>query len=153
MAPSTPSPAETAAASPTTEPTAAPTTEPTAAPTPAAEPRAIGRADARADPRALRAAVGPGVQAPSEAPTETPSASPPAGPSATPGIGFVVPAPRPASDAAPYRAGTVWRSSEYGFSFEYDADIWTIKEESPRGVQLLAARGNVSLAIGAFPAA
>ena len=140
-------PSETAAASPTSAPTAAPTTDPTPVPRhsrPSAEPSPSRRSSRPAEPTP-RSRRPRRPSAPSEAPSESPSASPPAGPSATPGIGFVVPAPRPASDAAPYRAGTVWRSSEYGFSFEYDADIWTINDESPRGVQLLAARGNVSL--------
>jgi hypothetical protein len=154
-----PTPAPTA--EPTPAPTLAPTPEPTAEPTaaPSVEPSAAASIEATPAPTpeptaapTVEPSASPSAPA-SESPSESPSASPPAGPSATPGVGFVVPAPRPASDAAPYRARTVWRSTEWGFSFEYDDDLWTIRDEGARGVQLVAARGNVSLSIGAFPAA
>jgi hypothetical protein len=68
-------------------------------------------------------------------------------------VGFAVPAPRPASDAAPFRAGSVWRSEKFGFNFEWEPSIWTIREEGPEFVYMLAARGNVALTIGAYDAA
>lgn len=103
-----------------------------------------------APPTALPSA--PGSPPPSEAPSVPQPTTAPPSPTATPATAFVVPAPRPASEAAPFRAGAVWRSSEYGFSFEYDDEIWTIREESGRGVYMLAARGQVALSIGAFAA-
>jgi hypothetical protein len=148
----TAAPTDAPTAAPTPEPTAAPTEAPTVAPSAPASPEpTTAPTPEPTTPPTVEPSAPPSVE-PSAPASEAPSASPSAGPSPTPGTGFVVPLPRPASDAAPYRAGTVWRSSAWGFSFEFDDDTWTISEESANGVQLRAGRGNVSLSIGAFPA-
>lgn len=46
------------------------------------------------------------------------------------------PVPTPASNAAPHVAGTVWRSSTLGYSFEYDSGLWTLQKEDAAYAEL-----------------
>jgi hypothetical protein len=74
--------------------------------------------------------VVPGTTLP---PVET-AAPTPAGQTPQPGQ----PSPTPASNAPPFVAGTVYRSTSLGYSFEYDssADQWTLVKSEPAYAQL-----------------
>lgn len=65
-------------------------------------------------------------------PSQTPAGSLPPLPSAAPTPAGQTPgpstAPTPASNAAPYVAGKLWRSTTLGYSFEYDEDRWQVVE-------------------------
>jgi hypothetical protein len=85
--------------------------------------------------------------------TPTPSASTAAG-SAVPSVKSAaaplpqpLPKPIPASSAGPEVGGTVWTSSELGYSFQYDPDLWTIEQQDSSGVLMTAGNGNVALVI------
>ena len=58
-----------------------------------------------------------------------------------------LPQPVPASTAAAEVVGTVWTSTELGYSFRYDPDLWTIEQQDSRGVLMTAGNGNVALVI------
>jgi hypothetical protein len=152
----------------TTPPTTAPTNPPasqTAAATAPASAAPVTPAPSvppPATPVAPSASVPPGSPEPTPAPTappasappptDAPATPPPATPEPTAPTDFVVPAPRAASDAAPFRAGSVWRSEQWGFNFEWDEDIWRIREEGPEFVFMVAGGGRVALTVGAYDA-
>ena len=152
-----PGPAATATSPPTIASTGPPATAPATATAAAATPQpSPAPATPAATPPPAATPVAPSAGAPTDAPTASPTEAPtgpPATPEPTTPTAFVVPAPRPASGAAPFRAGSVWRSEEFGFSFEWDPDIWTIREEGPEFAYMTAARGNVALTIGGYDAA
>ncbi|HVA88073.1 MAG TPA: hypothetical protein VNF73_17345 [Candidatus Saccharimonadales bacterium] len=41
----------------------------------------------------------------------------------------------------------MWTSKDIGYSFQYDADLWTVQQQDGRGVLLTAANGNVAVVI------
>lgn len=88
----------------------------------------------------------PPLQTPVPTPTgQTPGPTPlgeTPGPDATP-------VPTPESNAAPFVAGNVWRSSTLGYSFEYDPDLWKLNDEGDAFADLLL--GPVELAVQGFP--
>ena len=103
----------------------------------------------------------PSGVAPSAAVNAAPSASPsaaavPSAPASSasgaipstnqPALG-TLPQPVPASSEAPATVGTVWTSKDIGYSFQYDADLWTVQQQDGRGVLLTAANGNVAVVI------
>lgn len=68
------------------------------------------------------------------------------------------PCPRGKPCAEPPRAeplvnAEIWRSPELGFGLEYAAGRWRIASQTPRGVQLAAREGDMSLSIQGVPAA
>ena len=69
----------------------------------------------------------------------------PSGPATTPGP--------PADQQVGIRAGVPWRSSELGYEFEYNDEIWVIENEDGRGVEFrLDASIDASLIVEAVPA-
>lgn len=59
----------------------------------------------------------------------------------------------PADKQVGIRAGEPWRSSELGYEFEYDDDLWVIEREDARGVEFsLDASVDASLRVDAVPA-
>jgi ribosomal protein L32 len=48
---------------------------------------------------------------------------------------------------APLRTQTVWRSSEFGFTLEYSADEWKIRDQGPGGVDLASRVAPVELIV------
>ena len=100
-----------------------------------------------------------GIVPPTPGPSIAPASQPPGGtatPAApvipTPALAFPVPTPRAASNAARLAAGALWTSEAHGFAFEYDGQIWAVRDEGTSGVFLIAARGNVGLTIVGYPA-
>ena len=66
----------------------------------------------------------------------------------TPGPGQS-PQPTPASNAAPFVGGKVWRSQTLGYSFEYDDTLWTLGKEDDAFAQLLL--GPVEVDVVGYP--
>ena len=58
--------------------------------------------------------------------------------------------PTPASNAAPFVGGTVWRSQSLGYSFEYDPGTWTLAKSEDKFAQLLL--GPVEVDVIGYPA-
>ncbi len=59
----------------------------------------------------------------------------------------------PADRQVGIRAGVPWRSTELGYEFEYDDDVWVIEHEDARGVEFrLDASIDASLQVEAVPA-
>ena len=59
------------------------------------------------------------------------------------------PQPTPASNAAPFVGGKVWRSQSLGYSFEYDDSLWTLGKEDDAFAQLLL--GPVEVDVIGYP--
>ena len=164
-----PSPTPQATAAPTSEPTAsttAPSAIPTETPQASAEPTAPSAAPETPAPSETPAPTEAPTEAPSAfpetpAPTEAPSPPPlPPPASPTPRVTLpppslspiAMPTPRPPSTAALAPSGTVWQSSEFGFSLQYDPSLWTVRSETERELVLVTRNGAVLAAIRARPA-
>jgi hypothetical protein len=59
------------------------------------------------------------------------------------------PQPTPQSNAAPFVAGSLWRSQTLGYSFEYDNSLWTLGKEDAAFAQLLL--GPVEVDVIGYP--
>lgn len=79
-------------------------------------------------------------------PNQTPQATVSGGPLPSAGQS---PQPTPASNAAPFVGGKVWRSQALGYSFEYDPGLWTLGEEEDAFAQLLL--GPVEVDVIGYP--
>jgi hypothetical protein len=106
----------------------------------------ISSARPSAAPSVQPTATTSGSPGPSTPPSAAPSPQPTAPPVAN------LPQPRPASNAEPLRAGTVWTSDALGFQLEYDDELWSVDEEAANGIALSAGRGAVSVLIEGFKA-
>jgi len=80
--------------------------------------------------------------------TTTGSTPVPTAQGTTPGPGQS-PQPTPASNAAPFVAGKVWRSQTLGYSFEYDDSLWTLGQQDAAFAQLLL--GPVEVDVVGYP--
>jgi hypothetical protein len=114
----------------------------------------VGEICPREPPATLRPTVAPGqTQQPGQTvppgqtlpPLETPLPTPVG---QTPGPGATA-VPTPVSNAAPFVAGTVWRSRTLGYSFEYDPTTWKLNDSADAFADLLL--GPAEFAVRGFP--
>jgi hypothetical protein len=63
-----------------------------------------------------------------------------------------LPSPMPRSSAEPLRVGTVWTSTKFGFSLEYDDGLWTVEKEDAGGLILSAGNGALVVFVQGFEA-
>jgi hypothetical protein len=54
--------------------------------------------------------------------------------------------------APPLVNQTVWRSSQLGYSLEYNAERWKVENESPTGVNFSSTQGDMGLSVDGAPA-